>query len=656
MKKQIFLFLLITVFTLQKLNAQIASFQWLNAAFTYPPAVGIGGGESIEVDLQGNIYASGGSLGGGFSTFGDVRLSKFTNAGQLIWSFSVQNAGTSLAKIKLDNLGNIYFAGNFQGNMIMSPGDTITNNVGSEDIFLAKYDTAGNFIWAFAIGSPSLDYIFDLNIDNSGNPIICGRFGVGTIDFDPGNGTANLNCTYDYNGFLAKYSSAGNYIYAKQIRGIIQPPQIHPGRSIIYSMVVDNSDNIYLAGTFNLKCDFDFSSSNTTAYRFKGAEASFFAKYDANTNLIFVKILSENETDPHDGYEVNSLDIELDNSNIVISGNFNDTIDFNPGSGTNKLISQSGIRDGFIARYDNNGNYIWAKKILNVINAAYGNPSIAVDNNGNTYLHAGNGGGNLSIYKFNSSGIKIFEHLSYTSGDAGEIVVDNNSNFYLTALGGGKAFVGDLDFSPASQLMPTDQFNNVYPPYIAKYHECSTCPTPLATLSNLTSNSVKVNWSIIDCSYKYQIQYRIQGTTTWSSINILDPIITKKISGLSFSTTYEYRIRTQCDNSGYSPYSTIQTFTTNAIRTGETINSPISSLNIYPNPASDVLIITFQSEKPSIKIEILNITGQIVYQKQLGSADENYICSINISSLPRGFYSLKLIDESGFTARKFIKQ
>ncbi|MDZ7649157.1 MAG: hypothetical protein U5K54_19420 [Cytophagales bacterium] len=55
--------------------------------------------------------------------------------------------------------------------------------------------------------------------------------------------------------------------------------------------------------------------------------------------------------------------IQLDFAgNVYTSGDFHETADFDPGTGTANLVS-AGFNDAFISKLDANGNYLWAKGI-----------------------------------------------------------------------------------------------------------------------------------------------------------------------------------------------------------------------------------------------------------------------------------------------------
>jgi hypothetical protein len=72
-------------------------------------------------------------------------------------------------------------------------------------------------------------------------------------------------------------------------------------------------------------------------------------------------------------------------------------------------------------------------------------------------------------------------------------------------------------------------------------------------------------------------------------------------------------------------------------------------LDLFPNPVIDVL--TINSDTPFEKIEVYDLTGRLL------SVYDGSVNSINVSTLPKGMYLLKFMDEQGlFTSRKILKE
>ena len=91
-------------------------------------------------------------------------------------------------------------------------------SAGEEDIFVSKLDSAGDFIWAKAMGGTSGDWGSAIAVDDSGNVYTTGLFGFtsgGTADFNPGHGTFNLTSAGVWDIFVSKLDSAGGFVWAK---------------------------------------------------------------------------------------------------------------------------------------------------------------------------------------------------------------------------------------------------------------------------------------------------------------------------------------------------------------------------------------------------------------------------------------------------------
>ena len=98
--------------------------------------------------------------------------------------------------VTVDSSGNIYTTGLFQGTVDFDPGAgtaNLTSN-GSQDVFVLKLDSSGNYVWAKNFGGTDNEKGWSVAVDSSGNVYTTGDF-QGTDDFDPGAGTTNLTTT-----------------------------------------------------------------------------------------------------------------------------------------------------------------------------------------------------------------------------------------------------------------------------------------------------------------------------------------------------------------------------------------------------------------------------------------------------------------------------
>lgn len=128
-----------------------------------------------------------------------------------------------------------------------------------------------------------------------------------------------------------------------------------PGSNCISSAVqVDEQNNIYVAGFFNGTADFDPSPAvyNLTA---TGTFDTFVAKYTTDGKFIWaVRVGGGDYT------QVNSMGVDKD-GNPIISGQFDQPIDADPGPGVNTLTPNG--YDAFLIKLNTNGQLVWAKDI-----------------------------------------------------------------------------------------------------------------------------------------------------------------------------------------------------------------------------------------------------------------------------------------------------
>ncbi len=220
--------------------------------------------------------------------------------------------------------------------------------------------------WARQIASSSVDDCNDVVTDASGNVYVTGGF-QNTVDFDPGAGVVNLTSAGIWDIYVCKYSPAGNLLWARRIGGAEEDD----GAAI----ALDASNNVYVFGTFRLTVDFD-PGAGTYNMTSAGYVDFFICKLSNTGTFVWARRFGGNQME-HPG------DIEIDNAgNVVTTGRFPNTVDFDPGAGVFNLTGGGG--DVFVLKLSSAGNFVWAKHIAGTssVNAE----RIAEDASGNIYI------------------------------------------------------------------------------------------------------------------------------------------------------------------------------------------------------------------------------------------------------------------------------
>ncbi len=466
------LFLLFILFVSQLLCAQDVNFAW---------AKRIGGaihdaGNSVVTDAAGYIYTTG--------SFSDsVYVSKSDAAGNFIWlkymGGTVFGNGTSVA---VDSAGNVYTTGGFYGTVDFDPGPGVYNltadGIGS-DIFVCKLDAAGNFIWAKQMGGiGDGDYGYGIALDAFGNIYTIGSFDS-TKDFDPGPGIYDLTSAGGQDMFISKLSSAGNFVWAKQIGG----GWISGGSSI----ALDTYGNIYTTGNFKDTIDFDPGPGIYNLTAAANAGDMFISKLDTAGNFMWVKQMkgTGNTSSNLNGCVPHS--IVLDSfGNIFSTGVFDGTVDFDPGGSVSSLLTQSW--NIFELKLNSAGNFVWALQTQGTGKTE--GWSMALDTLGDTYitgdfrgtvdfdpapiptyyLTASGNSGDMFIAKYGTGGNFLWVKQIKGSGNeavAYAIALDDFGNIYTTG-----AFDGTVDFDPGTGIYNLTSAGD-YDIFIHKMKPCS---------------------------------------------------------------------------------------------------------------------------------------------------------------------------------------
>lgn len=351
-----------------------------------------------------------------------------THGQALEWAKGIGGASNDVAySSTVDGSGNVYTVGYFHSSVDFDPGAgdaTLVSNGGGMDIFITKFDATGNFVWAKKIGGPSSEVAEAVITDAQGYLYITGSF-RSTVDFDPGAGVHNVsalgtnsfvcklssdgdfqwvkaatgydpisslavatdasgnvynigtfesNCSFDTGSgtvtlyatglsdiYIAKYTASGTFVWAKKING---NSSLDDG----FGITTDALGNVYTCGSFQSSSDFDLGTGVQTLTS-NGNRDIFVTKYDANGSFIWAKCIGGSDDDVARAITVDA------SQNVYICGNFQDTVDFDAGTGVNRIGSNGG-EDIFISKLDANGNFVWTNTMGSI--DSYTNVEVAL--------------------------------------------------------------------------------------------------------------------------------------------------------------------------------------------------------------------------------------------------------------------------------------
>lgn len=223
----------------------------------------------ITVDSDNNVYITGNLTGTvNFNPNGqaisisslngstDFFVAKYDESGIFQWAGSM---GGYLSEdpfyITTDMDGNVLVTGAFEGNCDFQPGSgvhSITSNDSSNDIFLLKLSTAGDFLWVKTFGSSASDSGAGIVTDSNGSIYLVGTF-KGDISFNPGNVNGDKTNTGDTDSFVLMLNAFGDFQWVYSFSGV-------DAEVLTNAIVYDGDNNFYLMGYFIGTVSFEMES------------------------------------------------------------------------------------------------------------------------------------------------------------------------------------------------------------------------------------------------------------------------------------------------------------------------------------------------------------------------------------------------------------
>lgn len=322
---------------------------------------------SICTDKAGNVYLTGpyqsDSITIGSTTLYnsgapnlDCYIVKYNLSGTVLWAKGIGgNDDDAVKSISADGNENIFACGYFFSPTLKLGGTTLTNySPGTSDLFIAKFDYAGNLLWAKREGGADSDDGSSIATDIQGNVYLGGSFRSDHITFDT---VTLINSGPPYSDFcLVKFNPSGTVLW-------VNTSLNSPSSDATYSVCTDKAGNIYLSGPYQSD---SISFGSTTLYNSNSPNLDFYiVKYSPTGNILWTKGLGSGNDEA-----ANSICTDK-NGNLFAGGYFfSPTLSF---GGTTLLNTSSGTGDLFVAEISHNTGIKGNTRVQN--NLIYPNPS-----------------------------------------------------------------------------------------------------------------------------------------------------------------------------------------------------------------------------------------------------------------------------------------
>ncbi|OYT12178.1 MAG: hypothetical protein B6I18_01585 [Bacteroidetes bacterium 4572_112] len=538
----------------------------------------------------------------------------------LDWTYKIGASSWDLGwSTTIDNSGNIYFTGEFSDTVDFDPGIGVENliSAGSTDCFLQKVNSEGNLIWAKRIGGTTSDGAQAVTTDNQGNVYVTGYFS-GTVYFDISNSNSMLIAVGIFDGFILKLDSNGSFIWVKHIAA--------SNASKGWGISIDILGNVCTVGCFDGIADFDPGAgimNLTCSYPYADV---FVQKLDSNG--VFLWAIQNSVRDMYNEVAINT-DI---NGNIIITGYFRETVDFDPGPGVYD-ITAFWADDIFIQKLDTAGGLVWVKHMGNdggefgtavtsdpygnVVSTGYFGGLIDFDPGPGIFNLVSNGGKDIYVQKLSSNGSLLWVKQigGYLDDMSRSITMDNEGNLYITG-----GFSGTVDFDPGIGVASINSAGG-YDIYILK-------------LDSLGEFVWVVQMGGTEDQYGYSIDTdnngNVYSTGFFAGIVDFDP--GTGVHNLSCDGIWDvFALKLSQSTGTYVK------------------ENDFNSLSVFPNPTVGSVNIDLRRFK-DVDIEISSINGGIVYSKY-GVKEQILNVELNVSP---GVYFIRLSSNKYHQINKII--
>ncbi len=304
----------------------------------------------LSLDSNGNCYAVGlfnGSMKIGTKTYNtkggrDHFLAKYDCGGTAQWVQTIGSNGDEYPyqlRMSQDMQGNIYITNAFSGTCTFGGANNTSKSASSNggyDIYVAKYDNAGNLKWLKTFGGSSDDVGYGIDCDDSNNVYVTGKF-KNTVSF----GSTSLSSSGDFDAFVFKLDNTGAVQWAVQGSSSAEDMGI--------GIKVDSKHNVIVSGDTWAAITYGGYTSNSSTYN-----TGYVAKLDINGDCLWLESMYSTWGDSWH-------DVAIDkNDNIYLGGTHGTSVTVTSEDGNTYSGSSFSAQNHMcVTKFDSSGNLIW---------------------------------------------------------------------------------------------------------------------------------------------------------------------------------------------------------------------------------------------------------------------------------------------------------
>ncbi len=528
--------------------------------------------------------------------------------------------------VATDSQNNVYVTGTFSGTADFDPGTgtAYINSGADQNVFIQKLSPDGNFIWAKIFPAGNSTIVTSITVDPSDHVILGGRF-TGTMVFPTVDSTSTISSPGQADAYIVKLNAGGQFVWA---RSFGNPNDTANNSDQINALKTDASGNIYSSGHFYGAADFDPSPMGTVILTATGTNMDIFIqKLSPGGDLIWAKKIGA-------GSSEGSASMSIYQNTLLLTGFFQQTVDFDP-SASNTSLSSQGYADIFLLSLTTDGDFNQVKQFGSVFNDK--GVDLITDPSGAIYL---TGIFDAAIDLDPGTGTNSVTPASGTDFFVLKLTPSADFSWAKTFAGTYYKYSRALAYHPDNGIVVTGIFGD------------SVHFDPGNPAGSFSSAQEDIFLVYLDPNgnYIWSGTYGNQGILDQDYVN---GIAVDNLGGIYSTGRFVDAVDFDCgpgvETLTPSGPSDIYIQKLNG-KTLSIISHSVADFKLYPNPASQQLFISAASLN-NCRVTICNSLGMIVLEKELSGTESQ----LDIQNLSPGSYVVNLTNESGSTHQRMVK-